>query len=130
MMQRFDRDGMYHVAGLFVAFNDVEELQTELDAYKAHVALLGGFITKVRSENRKRQGWDINPDDGFCSEIAQDCTKILAKTPAQSLGDVRAEAVLDMVVAVKVTAMYGSDVQGTINVGDALSYANKLKEGN
>ena len=127
-MQRFDRDGMYHVAGLFVAFNDVEELQTELDAYKAHVALLGGFITKVRSENRKRQGWDINPDDGFCSEISQDCTKILAKTPAQSLGDVRAKAVMDAIDECRAENMEGGQ-KWLCRVVDLEDYANKLKEG-
>ena len=60
----------------------------------------------------------IAPDDGIeCPECAQ------------SLSDIRAEAVDSVMKNCKIEPMFGSDIMGTISVMEIVEYANRIKEG-
>ena len=90
---------------------DAKALQAELDAYKAHVSFL---IGKIESAYK------------VTSEIAPSVllNKALDQSKAQSLGDVRAKAVMDAADAVIRHNDNGFCIHCSMH-----DYANKLKEG-
>ncbi|PCI53660.1 MAG: hypothetical protein COB36_12055 [Alphaproteobacteria bacterium] len=103
---------------LAVIAKKYEALQAELDAYKAHVAELRGHI---------REGLKPYVDDGGAYQD-QSC-ELLVKTPIQSLNDVRAKAVTDLISECSYSTQVNGIATSIIDVDRAISYADKLGEG-
>ena len=70
---------------------EICQLTIENKELKNRNAILGGFVTKVRSECRKRS----EVEDDFFGMMVDSCNRILEQAPSQSLVDIKADAVRD-----------------------------------
>jgi len=86
------REDGSHYQMTFCVTDEIKALREALDAYKAHVAELTSFVTKVRNECAKRASYH----KGYHYQMVTDgCNAVLVKTPAQSLADIQAKAVME-----------------------------------
>ena len=97
----------------------VEELDRENNELKNRNAILGGFVTKVRSECRKRS----EVKDDFFSMMVDSCNRILEQAPSQSLADIKADAVIE---AANELCIKGDSVI-TVRYDKYIEYADKLR---
>lgn len=58
---------------------EIESRGRELEAAQDHIADLVGWLTKVRSECRKRQGYGLPAESTFLFDIASGCNDHLDK---------------------------------------------------
>ncbi|MBL4800187.1 MAG: hypothetical protein JKY50_22555 [Oleispira sp.] len=101
--------------GAYVLSSDVNALQAELDAYKAHMAEI----------KKAYAGFNESATTGDKFKLF----RVIAKTPAQSLNDVRAKAVTDLIAECSYSTQVNGIATSIIDVDSAISYADKLGEG-
>lgn len=97
--------------------NEIEALQVQLDAANTKAFLMQDVLNFFISTPNTPQAH---------KEMARD---VLMKTPAQSLDDVRAKAIMDMFSECYDVIEMGHGVGCIVLEEDAEEYANKLKEG-
>ena len=103
---------------LVVISRKYEELQADLDAYKAHMAKL-----KIGLEATLDCAISTQACDSILSDAMID---LLAKTPAQSLNDVRAKAVTDLITECSYSTQVNGIATSIIDADSAISYADRL----
>lgn len=96
---------------------------------------IGKAIDSVLSENDELRASNNKLRESLrdaCMYLA--CTvdiskynKVLKSTPAQSLAEMKAEAVMSVMKHCHVESMLGSEIMGTVSVMEIVEYANNLK---
>lgn len=114
-------EGDANVVSFAVANGFVDSLQAELDAYKAHVAGLTKMMYRFSSHK-----FEYYPG---CEDIGDDVDELLAKTPAQSLRTIQAQAVTDLISECSYSTQVNGIATSIIDVDSAISYADRLGEG-
>ena len=110
----------------------VNKLQAELDAAKAHIAEVGGWLTKVRSECRKRQSYGLPAESTFLFDIASGCNDHLNKLKdgkAQSLASIKAQAINDLISECSHSQPIDGIAWMVIDEDDARKFAAKIGGG-
>lgn len=105
---------------LVVIAKQYEALQAELDAYKASVTELKIVINQVLDS--ARDPYECSED--FCYYV----NEALTKTPAQSLADIQANAVNDLISEKSVNVNIEGTEWPVIYVEDTLSFINNLNK--
>lgn len=101
----------------------VEELDRENKELKNRNAILGGFVTKVRSECRKRS----EVKDDFFSMMVDSCNRILEQALSQSLADIKADAIEELIKEKAYSASIDGIATSIIDADGAIQYADKLR---
>lgn len=96
---------------------EITKLKARLEAYKAHIADLRDHV---------RAGLEC--DDGTTNYL-DETVAVLKNTPAQSLGDIKAKAVMGLIEAHSHSQSINGIAWMVIGQDDAFNYADKLKEG-
>lgn len=104
----------------------MKELQSELDAYKAHISYLRIGIKDAHSEGQKNAG--RSPSDfRWCNSNAK---YLFDQTQAQSLSRIKAQAINDLISEHSYSASIDGIATRVICQDDAEKYANKIGDNN
>ena len=126
-MRRMDRDGSDCANGNLVAYEDARKLEAELEAANAKINELDYSLKMLIGSATNNTGNE--PSISVYHRALNEAHEALAKTPAQSLDDVRAKAVIDLIGVHSYSANIDGSFEPIIFVEVAEKYAARVKAG-